>query len=109
MIYFKIVKLVKWIINVSFSLCLAYTFARLVMFHVYFRFLGNKDDIAKVRKCFAGLWSLDDADAVGSAVEKPDLFVLKPQREGGGTSLPQFHYSYYFLHFQGDFIRCICL
>ncbi|XP_074585177.1 glutathione synthetase, chloroplastic-like [Curcuma longa] len=51
------------------------------------RFLDNKDDIAKVRKCFAGLWSLDDADAVRSAVEKPDLFVLKPQREGGGNNI----------------------
>ncbi|KAG6522891.1 hypothetical protein ZIOFF_020046 [Zingiber officinale] len=57
------------------------------MFLVYFRFLDNKDDIAKVRKCFAGLWSLDDAETVRSAVEKPDLFVLKPQREGGGNNI----------------------
>ena len=42
-----------------------------------------------MRKCFAGLWSLDDPDAVKSAIEKPDLFVLKPQREGGGYSLLQ--------------------
>ncbi|WOL17747.1 glutathione synthetase, chloroplastic [Canna indica] len=51
------------------------------------RFLDNEDDIAKVRKCFAGLWSLDDTDAVKSAMEKPDLFVLKPQREGGGNNI----------------------
>ncbi|XP_064988189.1 glutathione synthetase, chloroplastic isoform X2 [Musa acuminata AAA Group] len=50
------------------------------------RFLDT-EDIAKVRKCFAGLWSLDDPDAVKSAIEKPDLFVLKPQREGGGNNI----------------------
>ncbi|URD77629.1 glutathione synthetase [Musa troglodytarum] len=50
------------------------------------RFLDN-EDVAKVRKCFAGLWSLDDPDAVKSAIEKPDLFVLKPQREGGGNNI----------------------
>lgn len=51
------------------------------------RFLDNAEDIAKLRNCFAGLWSLYDADAVKSAIEKPDLFVLKPQREGGGYVL----------------------
>ncbi|KAG6478232.1 hypothetical protein ZIOFF_061667 [Zingiber officinale] len=51
------------------------------------RFLDNSEDIAKLRKCFAGLWSLYDADAVKSAIEKPDLFVLKPQREGGGNNI----------------------
>lgn len=50
----------------------------------YFRFLDNKEDIAKIRKCFAGLWSLDDKDIVKKAIETPDLFVMKPQREGGG-------------------------
>jgi len=48
------------------------------------RFLDNKEDIAKLRKSFAGLWSLDNEEIVKSAIEKPDLFVLKPQREGGG-------------------------
>ncbi|EEC80008.1 hypothetical protein OsI_21667 [Oryza sativa Indica Group] len=47
------------------------------------RFLNNKEDIAKLRKCFAGLWSLDNEEIVKTAIEKPDLFVLKPQREGG--------------------------
>ncbi|XP_042518440.1 glutathione synthetase, chloroplastic-like [Macadamia integrifolia] len=51
------------------------------------RFLENKDDIAKLRKCFAGLWSMDYSDVVKSAIEKPDLFVLKPQREGGGNNV----------------------
>lgn len=48
------------------------------------RFLDNKEDIAKMRKCFAGLWSLDDPEIVKEAIEKPELFVMKPQREGGG-------------------------
>lgn len=48
------------------------------------RFLENKDDVEKLRKCFAGLWSLDDARVLQEAMERPELFVLKPQREGGG-------------------------
>lgn len=48
------------------------------------RFLDNKEDIAKLRKCFAGLWSLEDPEIVKKAIEKPELFVMKPQREGGG-------------------------
>lgn len=51
------------------------------------RFLENKDDIAKVRKCFAGLWSLDDSDIVKDAIERPELYVMKPQREGGGNNI----------------------
>uniref|UniRef100_A0A2N9HVW0 Glutathione synthetase n=1 Tax=Fagus sylvatica TaxID=28930 RepID=A0A2N9HVW0_FAGSY len=51
------------------------------------RFLDNKDDIAKLRKCFAGLWSLDDSDIIKNAIEKPELFVMKPQREGGGNNI----------------------
>jgi glutathione synthase len=48
------------------------------------RFFQNKEDIAKLRKSFAGLWSLEDSDIVKKAIEKPELFVMKPQREGGG-------------------------
>ncbi|GMN25114.1 hypothetical protein TIFTF001_000798 [Ficus carica] len=51
------------------------------------RFLDNKEDIAKLRKCFAGLWSLDDSDIVKKAIERPELFVMKPQREGGGNNI----------------------
>lgn len=50
------------------------------------RFLENKDDIAKLRKCFAGLWSLDESDIVKDAIERPELYVMKPQREGGGLA-----------------------
>ncbi|XP_015570610.2 glutathione synthetase, chloroplastic [Ricinus communis] len=51
------------------------------------RFLENKDDISKLRKCFAGLWSLDDLDIINRAIERPELFVMKPQREGGGNNI----------------------
>nr|KYP45550.1 hypothetical protein KK1_032909 [Cajanus cajan] len=51
------------------------------------RYLENKDDIAKLRKCFAGLWSLDDSNIVKKAIERPELFVMKPQREGGGNNI----------------------
>ncbi|KAK3418520.1 hypothetical protein EUGRSUZ_H04452 [Eucalyptus grandis] len=51
------------------------------------RFLENKEDIAKIRKCFAGLWSLEDPHIVGKAIESPELFVMKPQREGGGNNI----------------------
>lgn len=51
------------------------------------RFLDNKEDIAKVRKCFAGLWSLDDSEIVSKAIENPELYVMKPQREGGGPNI----------------------
>ncbi|KAG6402182.1 hypothetical protein SASPL_139057 [Salvia splendens] len=51
------------------------------------RFLDNKDDIAKVRKCFAGLWNLEDSSIVKDAIERPGLYVMKPQREGGGNNI----------------------
>lgn len=57
---------------------------KMILFCSLFRFLENKDDIAKLRKSFAGLWSLDNSDIVESAMERPELYVLKPQREGGG-------------------------
>ncbi|XP_020598280.1 glutathione synthetase, chloroplastic [Phalaenopsis equestris] len=50
------------------------------------RFL-EEDAAAKLRKCFAGLWSLDDSEVVKRAIERPELFVLKPQREGGGNNI----------------------
>ncbi|ONK78541.1 uncharacterized protein A4U43_C02F19910 [Asparagus officinalis] len=51
------------------------------------RFLENEEDIAKLRKCFAGLWSLDNPEGVNGAMERPEIFVLKPQREGGGNNI----------------------
>ncbi|CAJ1960908.1 unnamed protein product [Sphenostylis stenocarpa] len=51
------------------------------------RFVENKDHVAKLRACFAGLWSLEDSDIVKKAIESPELFVMKPQREGGGNNI----------------------
>ncbi|XP_027160433.1 glutathione synthetase, chloroplastic [Coffea eugenioides] len=50
-------------------------------------FLENKDDISKLRRCFAGLWSLDDLQIIKDAIERPGLYVMKPQREGGGNNI----------------------
>ncbi|KAK4797122.1 hypothetical protein SAY86_029448 [Trapa natans] len=51
------------------------------------RYLDSQEDIAEVRKCFAGLWSLDDPVIIQKAIENPKLFVMKPQREGGGNNI----------------------
>lgn len=43
--------------------------------------------------CNPGLWGLDDLDdpdtaaVLQEAIEHPERFVLKPQREGGGNNL----------------------
>jgi hypothetical protein len=45
--------------------------------------------VTRLRKCFAGLYSLDEGEceeAVKDALSNPDDYVMKPQREGGGTS-----------------------
>jgi len=53
------------------------------------RFVGAADG-ARLRSCFAGLWGLgpgeDDAEALERAAREPELYVLKPQREGGGNN-----------------------
>jgi glutathione synthase len=60
------------------------------------RFLPDRPaDVAALRACFVGLWGLgprDAADArvraaVADAVARPERYVLKPQREGGGNNL----------------------
>ncbi|WOH14397.1 hypothetical protein DCAR_0933916 [Daucus carota subsp. sativus] len=51
------------------------------------RFLDNKDHVAKLRKCFAGLWSLEESNVFKDAIERPELYVMKPQREGGGNNI----------------------
>uniref|UniRef100_A0A914HXD3 Glutathione synthetase n=1 Tax=Globodera rostochiensis TaxID=31243 RepID=A0A914HXD3_GLORO len=56
------------------------------------RFLPDPEDkeiIAEIRKTFAGLWGLEKDDdetrnLVQHAIDNPDLYVLKPQNEGGG-------------------------
>uniref|UniRef100_A0A7N0V400 Glutathione synthetase n=2 Tax=Kalanchoe fedtschenkoi TaxID=63787 RepID=A0A7N0V400_KALFE len=59
----------------------------LAKLNVLERFVEKKEDISKLRKCFAGLWSLDDAEIVKDAIERPELYVMKPQREGGGNNI----------------------
>merc|ERR1712048_482193 len=48
----------------------------------------GKEDSNKLRSSFAGLWGLglgeSDADIIAEAFKQPHLYVLKPQREGGG-------------------------
>lgn len=51
------------------------------------RFVENKYAIEKLRKSFAGLWSLDNMDIVRDAMERPEFYVIKPQREGGGNNI----------------------
>jgi hypothetical protein len=58
--------------------------------------MTHEADSQLIRECFAGLWTLDmREDASGeatkqraNAIENPQGYVLKPQREGGG-------YNYY--------------
>lgn len=40
-----------------------------------------------IRQLFTGIYSLDDEPAVARALQNPELFVLKPQREGGGHNV----------------------
>ncbi len=47
----------------------------------------DAERIARLRGCFAGLWPLSDQQAAEAALEAPDAYVLKPQREGGGNNL----------------------
>lgn len=55
------------------------------------QFLEDSGEAAELASSFAGLWSLDDDDAdaelVRDAVARPEAYVLKPQREGGGNNL----------------------
>jgi len=55
------------------------------------KFLQDKAQIDEVKDIFTGLYSLDK-DATGNAsfqkaMEEPEKYVLKPQREGGGNNV----------------------
>lgn len=55
-------------------------------------FIKNQEDVAALRACFAGLYSLDAGDngveeVIAKALEHPHQYVMKPQREGGGNLL----------------------
>lgn len=50
--------------------------------------MQDESGILRIRECFAGLWSLEGEGSeriLEEAVAKPEGFVLKPQREGGGV------------------------
>lgn len=53
-------------------------------------FPDDAERVARLRKCFAGLYSLDEGEseeAIKDALANPDDYVMKPQREGGGNNL----------------------
>lgn len=57
------------------------------------KFLFEENEIALVRSCFAGLYSLTESEdpnvahTIQMAIAKPHDYVMKPQREGGGNLL----------------------
>lgn len=55
------------------------------------RFLSDDDKIKRVENIFTGLYSLDKNEggdeAVRMALENPEAYVMKPQREGGGNNV----------------------
>jgi hypothetical protein len=52
----------------------------------------SQAEATELRTFFAGLWGLDDleepatAAVVAAAIQNPEAYVLKPQREGGGNN-----------------------
>ncbi|XP_023654508.1 glutathione synthetase [Paramormyrops kingsleyae] len=54
-------------------------------------FPDDPEAVTQIRATFAGLYTLDmgaeGEKTVAMALEKPDQFVLKPQREGGGNNV----------------------
>ncbi|XP_045201397.2 glutathione synthetase-like isoform X5 [Mercenaria mercenaria] len=54
------------------------------------RFIQDTDRIKEIRSSFVGLYRLDTKDSskvITQALQAPEKFVLKPQREGGGSNL----------------------
>ncbi|XP_050522041.1 glutathione synthetase-like isoform X2 [Daktulosphaira vitifoliae] len=55
------------------------------------RFINDPNEVVEIRHIFTGLFSLDldqnGDNAVKMALDNPENFVLKPQREGGGNNL----------------------
>ncbi len=52
---------------------------------------ADNPKVAELRECFTGLFSLDlnpEGDrAAAMAIQNPEAYVLKPQREGGGNNV----------------------
>ncbi|EFN74269.1 Glutathione synthetase [Camponotus floridanus] len=55
------------------------------------KFLKDETSVARVQEIFTGLYTLDfneDGEkAIEMGISKPNKFVLKPQREGGGNNI----------------------
>ncbi|CAG8474238.1 16335_t:CDS:2 [Acaulospora colombiana] len=55
------------------------------------RYIANPQEVEKLRSCFTGLYSLDSSPegekTVKAALENPERYVMKPQREGGGNNV----------------------
>jgi glutathione synthetase len=54
------------------------------------QFCASDEQESLLQSCFAGLYALGDGDdslTIQKALEHPDEYVLKPQREGGGNNL----------------------
>lgn len=51
----------------------------------------DRECIDRLKQCFTGLYSLSKKDidnvAVKKAIDNPHLYVMKPQREGGGNNI----------------------
>lgn len=52
----------------------------------------TSEDLAQLQKTFVKIWPLDSESSLGQegqrlALEEPERFVLKPQREGGGNNV----------------------
>ena len=55
---------------------------------IYCRFMPEDAARAEIESTFMGLYSLDEntshTEMIKRAIEHPELYVMKPQREGGG-------------------------
>uniref|UniRef100_H2ZCI3 Glutathione synthetase n=1 Tax=Ciona savignyi TaxID=51511 RepID=H2ZCI3_CIOSA len=73
-------------------------------------FIDDKNVIKNLRAVFAGLYSLEmnsaGDGAVKLALERPENFVLKPQREGGGNNLYGADLVFQLNNVGGDERRC---
>ena len=59
------------------------------------KYVPDRDHRALLQSCFTGMYTLDDTDegrqAVQLAMDNPDAYVMKPQREGGGSFTTEGH------------------
>ncbi|EGC34001.1 hypothetical protein DICPUDRAFT_153877 [Dictyostelium purpureum] len=55
------------------------------------KFITNKESFDRLKRSFTGLYSLSkediDQEVVKKAIANPNLYVMKPQREGGGNNI----------------------